>query len=391
MGSAAMDDSRPAAVRLAWFPPTSGINPYQDLLYRHLADLGVELERDAVFSFRWLWRGRGRVTLLHFHWRPDRYYDWPDDYDCWHPPRPLRRPLGWLRLCWFAAQLAAARGLGYRIVWTIHEVMPKGTSSARLSHAAAVALARSSSVLLAHDHATAERAKALGIPGKKPVHIVPHGSYLGLYPPGRPREDVRKELGIADDAVVFLSFGIVREEKDLGVLARALEGLHRADVVLVVAGEVREEIAWREIRDAAARDERIRLLPGRVPDERVAELFDACDVAVFARRNGWTSGSLILAMSLGLPVVAADAPAYVDLTGGDEAGWFFDGGDAESLRLALERAAGAAAARAEKGAAARRRAESLQWPEVARRTLELILASPAWPELAQPTATARAR
>ena len=50
-----------------------------------------------------------------------------------------------------------------------------------------------------------------------------------------------------------------------------------------------------------------------VPEERVAELFHACDAAVLPTGEAGTSGSLILALSMGLPVVAADVPTTREL------------------------------------------------------------------------------
>jgi len=109
-----------------------------------------------------------------------------------------------------------------------------------------------------------------------------------------------------------------------------------------------------------------------VPDERVSELFATTDAVVQSRGDGGTSGSLILALSLGMPVVVADRPAYTALTGGEEAGWLFEPDDEPSLRTALERAAADRAAAQEKGAAARARASRLDWGPIAERTAALL-------------------
>ena len=123
------------------------------------------------------------------------------------------------------------------------------------------------------------------------------------------------------------------------------------------------------------RDPRIRFRSGFVPADGVAELFGACDAAVSARTDGGTSGSLILALSMGSPVIAADAPAYRVLAADGQAGWLFVPGDVESLRSALESAAGDGTAAA-RGAAALAVAQGLDWSATASRLAALLRAAP---------------
>ncbi len=352
---------RARGTKLADFSRTSGMNPYVPLLYEHLAALGIQRAPGARFEFGWLWQARHDVTFLHFHWGPDRYYS-------------FGRPR-WLGLGLFAARLLVARALGYCVVWTIHEVYPPhSTAGRRLDRAAARMLAGASHLLLAHDRATADRARAeLGRAAER-VEIVPHASYVGVYPRGRPAAEVRAELGIAPDAFVLLSFGKLRRDKALALLLEAFAGLESRDTVLVVAGLVEHREVGCRLAEAAAADPRIRAVPEFVADERVVELFEAADAAVLARGEAWTSGSLILALSLGVPVVAARVAPYCELVGPD-AGWLFDPGDPASLRAALERAASEGLRRSEPCAAALGQAARLPtWVEMAERTAALMLA-----------------
>jgi glycosyltransferase involved in cell wall biosynthesis len=228
-----------------------------------------------------------------------------------------------------------------------------------------------SCLLLAHDRATAEvAARAFGIDVER-IAIVPHAAYLSVYPPGRDRDSVREELGIASDAVVFLSFGHIRAYKDFGVLIDAFTALEQENVNLVVAGMVIDEHSGEVIRAGAARDNRIKPLLGFVADENVRELFEASDVAVTSRGDGGTSGALVLALSLGLPSIATHTDAYSDLTLDEAAGWLFEPGDRDALTRALE-AAVRDPHRAAKGIAAAGLAGGLQWPETAARTAQLL-------------------
>jgi beta-1,4-mannosyltransferase len=351
--------------RVASFPPPIRQNPYQRLLYEHLSAHGVKLVGNARLSLGWLVRARSTVDVLHFHW-PQGYYR----HDA--GPRRLRPYLSWLRLGLFRARLAAARRLGYRVVWTVHQIVPHESSSARLDRAGAKALAAASDVLLVHDEATAARARRELDPSGSRIDVVPHGSYLGVYPKGRPRDVVRAELVIPRDGFVFLSFGHIRGYKDLDVLLSAFRSASLPNAVLVVAGLVIAGGLGEAIQEAAAADPRIRPVLDFVPDERVGELFGACDAAVLPRGDGGTSGALVLALSLGLPVVAAATPTYAELTDSGRAGWLFEPRDPAALARALEAAAADPESARVKGELAAEVAARLDWDDAARRSSALM-------------------
>jgi glycosyltransferase involved in cell wall biosynthesis len=361
-GARRRDNAAPTVV--ASFPPVLASNPYQRLLYEHLGQFGVVLyDGHTELTVRWLWRMRRTIKVVHFHW-PQVYYR------CRRAPRRTQQALSWLKLAAFAIRLAAARALGYRVVWTVHQVLPHERSGVRLDRAGSRVLAKSSNALIAHDDATAAAARELRDEAGK-VHVIPHGSYVGVYPAGRTRAAVRTALGIDDSAFVFLSLGHIRAYKDLELVVDAFGDCGAPHAVLIVAGTPMDEAAKRAILAAAERDRRIKPLLEFVPAERVAELFQASDAAVIGRGDGGTSGSLILAMSLGLPTVASDTPAYRALLGASAAGWLYRPGDRASLAAALALAVRDPAATA-KGAAALSRAAELDWGPIARRTAEVL-------------------
>jgi beta-1,4-mannosyltransferase len=334
---------------------TPVLNPYLDLLYRSLADAGVPTGPPARLRLRWLLSQRKDVRYLHVHW-PESLYRFE------RGPAPLRPYISWLKLAVLEARLFAARLLGYRLVWTIHQVYPHG-SVIRLDRTAARTLAQRSTLLVAHDPETAARARRdFGLRADDVV-VVPHGSYIGVYPPGRSIEEVRCALGIRRDATVFLCFGELRANSQVTVLLEAFASARIAHPALIVAGNAKDERAGAAIAAAEAADDRIVRLEGFVPFEGVRELYEAADAAVVPRGDGGTSGSLILALSLATPVVVADMPANRRLVREGNAGWLFRPGDPDDLRSALEAAAHDEAARAERASAAYGVAASLDWRE----------------------------
>jgi beta-1,4-mannosyltransferase len=348
--------SRPGILSL---PAPIPENPYQRLLYEHLATHGFSLEPSRRLRIGYLWSARKRVGFLHFHW-PQPYYASPVGTG------RVRLLLSWLRIVLFALRLWTARGLGYTVAWTVHEVLPHEPLSPRLDRAAARVLASSSQVIIAHDDATARAVRdVLGVALDR-ITVIPHGSFGDVYAQPAGRQEGRLKLGIADDAFVFLAFGHIRRYKDIPLLLEAFTGLEEESVALVVAGPVMDEDAADAVREQASSDRRIHPLLEFVPDERVADLFALSDAAVITRRDGGTSGALVLALSFGVPVVVGALPDYVKLAADGAAAWTFDPADAESLRQALAAAASGLDHKAKTAAA--EGAFALGWDEVAEAT-----------------------
>lgn len=321
--------SQPHASRkrvVATFPPLGETsNPYQRLLYEALAETGVRLAPSGKLRSKWLWENRREVGILHFHWLSGYYR---------HP----RLAGQVVRLLLFAQRLLLARALRYRVVWTVHEIDPHDRQCRADSVAPRVA-ARFAQVLIVNDEAT--RGKVSRTLGREPV-LIRHGSFAGVYAPARrPASDVRAELGVDDASVLILCFGLVRRYKRIEDVVEALALVPPDDrgLVVLVAGQVMDAELGDALRVAARDDPRIRLRLTFVPDDEVHELFSASDAVLVTRTDDGTSGVLALALSLGIPVVAADTPGYRELTAGASRCWRFTPGDPAALASVLVEAA----------------------------------------------------
>ena len=103
-------------MNVAWFPKTEDLqgNPYWESLQNKLIELGVRFEDSHNGSFmtkRWLYKNRSRVDILHFHFIQPQY-------SLGGNKASLRR------VRWFAENLLLARILGYKIIWTVHDLFP---------------------------------------------------------------------------------------------------------------------------------------------------------------------------------------------------------------------------------------------------------------------------
>jgi glycosyltransferase involved in cell wall biosynthesis len=352
-----MEAARPGAgaVRIACVPRVLGTNAYHRLLYDALSREGIDRVDGVGLRVRALPRRDRPVDVLHLHW-PEAYYRTAGG-------RLRRRVLGALKVALLGVRLAVARRRGYRIAWTVHQVHPHERQTPVLERVASRVVATFAHALLVHDEATlADVRRSLGLRATMKAHVVPHGSYADAYPRRRSRDEVRGELGIAPEAHVFLAFGHVRAYKSLDTLLDAFARVRRPDAVLLVAGQVHDEAVRRSLERAAAADDRIRLRLGFVADEDVADLFGAADTAVVTRADGGTSGALVLARSLGLPVIATDAPAYRAVAG--SAAQYAAAGDADAFAAAMSAAS--------RDGAGETPGELPSWEVVARQTAHVL-------------------
>jgi glycosyltransferase involved in cell wall biosynthesis len=302
----------------------AGATSYLTLLATAVSTAGVEV--CAADTTR-LWRlGRTRgVDLVHLHWLE---FIAPSAPGAGGLVRTVLRHgrllalLGWLRI------------RGVRLVWTVHNLRPHEPVRPRLESLLSRAVSRICHTLVAHSAYAAARIHEQWGRGVN-VSVIPHGNYVGLFAaPRGSRAELRRSLGIPDDAYAFLAFGQVRPYKRLADLVSAFRRLDGADLRLIIAGKpvVAEEAD--HLHRAAGDDARVVLDLREVPDDEVSGLHLCADAAVLAYRDVFSSGALLLALSFGLPVVAPDVGTAAELAG-DGAGELFPAG-AGGLTAALK-------------------------------------------------------
>ncbi len=295
--------SRSAGVVDVLMVPGDGGNPYQRLLAEALARRGAEVRTENRLSLRRALRPAGRDGVVHLHWI--EFLIRSTDAG------PAAGPLALARSAHLILVLIIARARGVRIVWTVHNLRPHEPRRPRLDRTVARLVARLADTVLVHSrHCATQVAERLG----RSVDVAPHGNYIGFYPaPRRDRLETRHAHGIPDDAHLLLLFGLIRPYKMIPAAIAEFRRLPGDRFRLLVAGRPLNEQVQREVELAAAGDERIVLRLERIADAEVAELHLAADLAVLAYRDVFSSGALMLALSHGLPVLAAAGSTATEL------------------------------------------------------------------------------
>jgi phosphatidylinositol alpha-mannosyltransferase len=150
----------------------------------------------------------------------------------------------------------------------------------------------------------------------------------------------------------LLYFGRVAPEKEVGALAAVLRA--RPSWRLTVAGPA-DPAALADVAAAFGDADAQVSFVGAVAPDRLSGLLHDADCVVLPSRGESFGLTLVEAMAAGVPVVAADAPAYREVAGAAPVGFArFD--DGEAAAQVIERTASGWDA-----AAARRRATEFSW------------------------------
>jgi beta-1,4-mannosyltransferase len=296
---AAVRDAEPErapGVAVAVFPDMSRYNPYQALLERALNDEGVKVVNPGgALSARWVLRERRRLDAVHLHWLELLAFD---------SKRRYALLLDTLRTARLWLGLQSLRASRMRVVWTVHNLKPHEVSRPRLYRLLERAAASVADDVITHSEYAADQVRGEVKPNGA-VHVSYHGSYLGWYPTAEAsRAELRDRHGLPEDAFVFLAFGQLRPYKRVADALRAFRGLEGDDLRFLVAGNPSSNAERAELEQCAADDPRVVLELRWIGDEEVDGWHRASDAVVLNYPEIFSSGALLLAWSLGRPVVA---------------------------------------------------------------------------------------
>jgi beta-1,4-mannosyltransferase len=309
-------------------------NPYQTLLTGALEACGVQVKTAPPQGSFPVWSGasgHGWPPIVHLHWA--------------HPL--IERTVPMLR--WASrpfAALAGARTLaevswlkrrGIKFVWTIHNLVSHDARHAAIETAFNRRLAQMCDRLIVHYPEAAQLVRGTYQLGRHhPIDVVEHAHYCDYYPDYVGREEAKEKLGIRPGETAFLFLGAIRPYKEVGRLLDAFGQIERPDVRLIIAGKLSRSDE-RAFTSLLSGDSRVVIRAGFVPDDEIQVYMRAADAVVQPASDILTSGSAILAMSFGKPIVAADTP-HLRFLVGNGGGVLYDPCSTSALREALERA-----------------------------------------------------
>lgn len=344
--------------------PRENNNPYQSILYKEMESLGAQVEygcsltsshtlNQLLLPVETLARRITGTRLAHIHWT----YGF-EVYGSSRYPF-LRR----VSQAWFYLWLWTVRISGMRLVWTAHNVLPIGPRFTNDIQARR-RLVAASDLVIAHSRATLTELAELGIVPRRSV-VIPHGPYEVVTERGYLRTPAA-----TPGPRKFLFFGMVSEYKGIDILLAAFASVPQSlEAELLVMGECHDPALAASLNDLArSSTRRVDLRFERVPESEVSKLLESADVMVLPYRQSTTSGSALLALSHGRPLIIPDLPGLAELP--DKAVTRYDR-TADGLTAALVDLIRADDdALAEMSNAGYAYCESLSWKSIAQQTLD---------------------
>ena len=211
---------------------------------------------------------------------------------------------------WVDPHIILSRILGFRYAANLHDPVRSYAIGPLWWHRLSVWLAYQPLDFVLVHHELADRSI---VPKRVKVVVAPHGLYdvnLGDFDAVK----VRQEWGIRADQKVFLSFGYVRDGKNLDLAINALKEVPEA--VLVVSGTLAstKDRTFQDYRDLAndlGVADRCRFFEGYLRDEEIGKYFSGTDFVVLTYSSNFhsQSGVLNLAATVRKPVLASAAPS----------------------------------------------------------------------------------
>lgn len=146
--------------------------------------------------------------------------------------------------------------------------------------------------------------------------VIPHGPYR-FAPPNKSREIMRNELNIPENAIVLLSFGHIRDGKNLDLILKALQQFPQ--IYLVVAGTEqskgqRPATYYQQLAQALGVAKRCRWIIKFLKEEEVGNYFNAADMVLltYSAKFRSASGVLNVAVQYRKPCLASSGQSNLE-------------------------------------------------------------------------------
>ena len=308
--------------------PDYTTNPYQALMYSALdgiAELAVPVADILDAPIARDLGGRLDERVLHLHWvNPVAQ----------HSPS---LDVAVRRVARFKATMLELKARGITLVWTVHNAMPHELHHYFLELEVCQFLAREADIVHVMSAATPDIVADLyEIPADKIVQI-DHPAYDDVYPTTLDRASARLRLGLSDVQLSYMFLGAIRDYKGVPLLLDAFGSCAAADarLRLDVIGQVGGAVQ-RRLRDRLVDSPQTRMHLGRAADWQLQEYLCAADVMVFPYTRVLNSGSVLLALTYGVPIIIPALDALGELARKEFVETFV-AEDPRSLAAAIER------------------------------------------------------
>lgn len=274
-------------------------NPYQNLLYKNLSKkaqitylkpiMNYYIFGTVFFPVQLLWYRIHGYKILHLHWTYD--FSFPIN-------NIITRTISTI---YFLLLLFWIKLLCYKLIWTVHNVLPMNKRFIFETEIRKI-LSRLCNAKIAHSQFTIDKMKELTI-NISNTYIIPHGNYINNYENKSTKSQSRKLLKINKNDFTYLFFGNIDPYKGVTMLLNNFAKLIKQNnnLKLIVAGKCKNA----KLMDTFNNYNKFNYLfkPRFINNDEIQYYFNSCDVVVYPADNITSSGSILLALSFGKPII----------------------------------------------------------------------------------------
>lgn len=276
---------------LAYWPEVRG-NPYQRLIYGRIVDAGLRLLPLRDLAELSTHQPAPSGSILHVHWTSPVMHRAKTERDA-------------RKLLWdFMARLDDLRAAGWKLMWTVHNVLPHDCRFPKLEAQLCQEIADRCDAIHVMCRSTVDAVAQHYVLPPSRVHVIPHPSLDGVYANDVSQQDARRTLGLGDEDLVLGVLGAIRPYKRLDVVVDAFEEASKdvPSLRLLVGGAPAPGLG--AVTEQAASLPNVLARFERIPDEAMPVHVNACDALVLAQSDPLNSTVVMMAFTFGRPVIA---------------------------------------------------------------------------------------
>ena len=197
-----------------------------------------------------------------------------------------------------------------KIIWTVHNNLAHDCQFPRLELWLRKQIANLADQIIVHNHSSIKYLHQSWnlnqVKHSSKFKQIPHGHYRYLYQSAIDQAVARKQLNLPGDGYLYLNLGMIRPYKGIENLLQVWQSNQDTfqNHNLLIAGKPINSAYGTQISALVAKNNKVILQPGFIPSEQMHLYLSAADIIVLPFNNILTSGSLILAMSYGKPIIA---------------------------------------------------------------------------------------
>ena len=311
------------------FIPESKGNPYQKELARSLYAHGIKVimsDEARLLPILKIILSKGKPDILHMHWT--------------HTLIKSKNIIEIIIKAFrFFIEILFLKIIGVRIIWTVHNISDHDLKNNRVENLMHRLFTKLCNALIVHcEYAklAVERSYKLAESYRKKICVIPHGNYVESYDNNIDPKAAREIMGFTKNEIVFGFFGNIKAYKGIFDLVYAFKELKEGSIRLLLAGKAGTIYIEKELQKIAKKDKRISLCLGFIPENEIQIYVNCMDVVVLPFKKVLTSGSVLLAMSYGKPVIAPTLGCIVEILD-NKNNFLYETNDLNSLISAMKK------------------------------------------------------